>query len=64
MNNPIRVAVIGAGLAGQAHAFGYRTASMAVSANLPIDLAVIADPNLALAEKVAARYGFTRARQT
>jgi predicted dehydrogenase len=61
MNNPIRVAVIGAGLAGQAHAFGYRTASMAVSANLPIDLAVIADPNLALAEKVAARYGFTTA---
>lgn len=61
MTKKIRVAIIGAGLAGQAHAFGYRTASMAVSAELPVDLAVIADPNFALAQKVADRYGFAKA---
>jgi len=61
MTNKIRVAIIGAGLAGQAHAFGYRTASMAVSANIAIDLVAIADPNLALAQKVADRYGFAKA---
>lgn len=61
MTTPVRVAVIGAGMAGQAHAFGYRTASMAVSSSLPVVLDTIADPNLPLAQSVAARYGFARA---
>ncbi|UQN28182.1 Gfo/Idh/MocA family protein [Brachybacterium kimchii] len=58
---PVRVAVIGAGMAGQAHAFGYRTAMMAVSTPLRIELDTIADPNLPLAQSVADRYGFARA---
>lgn len=48
-------------MAGQAHAFGYRNASMAVSADLDVDLRAIADPNLALARSVARRYGFAQA---
>ncbi|SJM67442.1 Gfo/Idh/MocA family protein [Gulosibacter sp. 10] len=61
MTTPIRVAVIGAGMAGQAHAFGYRTASMAVSSSIAVELDSIVDPNVPLAESVAARYGFARA---
>jgi len=61
MTNTLRIAVIGAGMAGQAHAFGYRNASMAVSSEISVELVAIADPNLALAEKVAARYGFAKA---
>lgn len=61
MSDPIRVGVIGAGMAGQAHAFGYRNAMMAVSSPLEVELVAIADPNLALAESVAARYGFASA---
>jgi predicted dehydrogenase len=61
MTTPIRVAVIGAGMAGQAHAFGYRTAMMSVSSRLSVELDTIADPNLPLAESVAARYGFAHA---
>ncbi|GAA4770886.1 Gfo/Idh/MocA family protein [Microbacterium gilvum] len=61
MTTPIRVAVIGAGMAGQAHAFGYRTASMAVSAPIRVVLDTIADPNLPLAQSVADRYGFAQA---
>lgn len=61
MSKPIKVGIIGAGLAGQAHAFGYRNAMMAVSNDISIELDTIADPNLALAQKVADRYGFTKA---
>jgi predicted dehydrogenase len=61
MTTPIRVGVIGAGLAGQAHCFGYRNAQMSVSTPLAVDLQTVVDPNLALAEKTAARYGFARA---
>lgn len=61
MTKPIRVGVIGAGMAGQAHAFGYRNAMMSVSSPLSIELVAIADPNLPLAESVAARYGFAQA---
>lgn len=61
MPKTLRIAVIGAGMAGQAHAFGYRNASMAVSSEISVELVAIADPNLALAEKVAARYGFSKA---
>ncbi|MEY4989124.1 MAG: hypothetical protein RI933_757 [Actinomycetota bacterium] len=61
MTKTIKVAVIGAGFAGQAHAFGFRNASMAASAEIKVELAYIADPNLPLAEKTAARYGFSKA---
>ncbi|MDO5093548.1 MAG: Gfo/Idh/MocA family oxidoreductase [Propionibacteriaceae bacterium] len=61
MTDPIRVAVIGAGLAGQAHCFGYRNAAMSVSSPIAVELVAVADPNLPLAERTAARYGFTRA---
>lgn len=61
MTNSIRVAVLGAGMAGQAHAFGYRNAMMAVSSKLDVTLETIADPNLALARSVADRYGFAHA---
>lgn len=58
MIKPIRVGIIGAGMAGQAHAFGFRNAMMAVSSPIRVQLVRIADPNLALAADVAARYGF------
>jgi predicted dehydrogenase len=61
MTTPIRVGVIGAGMAGQAHAFGFRNAMMAVSSQIDVELVAIADPNLALAESVARRYGFAQA---
>lgn len=60
-HNEIRVAVIGAGMAGKAHAAGYRTAPTVFSSTLPkIRLVSIADANAALAEETAARYGFER----
>lgn len=59
MNETLRVAVVGAGMAGQAHAFGYRNASMAAKlSGVRIELAAIVDPNTALAQSVADRYGF------
>lgn len=62
MAKTVRVAVIGAGYAGQAHAFGYRNARMSEALrDVEMELAAIVDPNLALAEEVAARYGFERA---
>lgn len=61
MAKTIRVGVIGAGMAGQAHAFGYRNAMMAVNSKFDVILASIADPNLALAQSVAERYGFANA---
>ena len=57
----IRVAVIGAGMAGKAHAAGYRTAPSIYASTLPnIRLVSIADANAQLAEETAARYGFER----
>lgn len=57
----LRVAVIGAGMAGKAHAAGYRTASSIYSTTLPnIRLVSIADANVQLAEETAARFGFER----
>ncbi|GGG26388.1 dehydrogenase [Rhodococcoides trifolii] len=55
----LRVALVGAGAAGQAHAFGFRNVSMAAGLDeVTIDLAVVVDPNLDLARKTAARYGY------
>jgi predicted dehydrogenase len=55
----INVGLIGAGMAGQAHAFGYRNATMAADlADVVVNLHTVADPNKALAQNVADRYGF------
>lgn len=62
MSRPLRIGIIGAGMAGQAHAFGFRNAMMARSETpISIELDTIADPNLDLAQSVARRYGFARA---
>ncbi|MGM7774554.1 Gfo/Idh/MocA family protein [Arthrobacter sp. KNU-44] len=62
MTTTIRIGIIGAGMAGQAHAFGYRNASMARDlGDIDVQLHTIADPNLELAQSVAHRYGFANA---
>jgi predicted dehydrogenase len=59
---PISVAVIGAGMAGRSHAAAYRMASTVFGTDLPpIRLAAIADANTALAEDAARRYGYEKA---
>lgn len=56
-----RVAVVGAGQAGQAHAFGFRNATMADRlAGITVQLATLVDPNTELATTVARRYGFEK----
>lgn len=58
----IRVAVIGAGMAGRAHANAYRQATTLYGLDLPpVELVAIADVNLPAAEDAARRYGFERA---
>lgn len=58
----IGVAVIGGGMAGRAHAAGYRTASTLFSTDRPrVRLAAIADANPAVADDTARRYGYDRA---
>lgn len=55
----LRIGLIGAGMAGQAHAFGYRNASMADALRgVDVQLALVADAAGALASDVADRYGF------
>lgn len=57
----LRVAVIGAGLAGQGHAAAYHTVSTVYDRALPpVELVAIADANLDLARSVANRYGYER----
>ncbi|MFJ7215028.1 Gfo/Idh/MocA family protein [Amycolatopsis sp. NPDC098790] len=57
----IGVAVIGAGMAGRAHAFGYRSATSVFGLDLPdVRLVSIADLNQDLAADTARRYGFSR----
>jgi predicted dehydrogenase len=61
MSNDIGVAVIGAGMAGRAHAHGYRSAGTVFSAGLPpVRLVSVADINEQLAADTARRYGFER----
>jgi predicted dehydrogenase len=56
------VAVIGAGMAGRAHAAGYRAASTVYDAGLPnIRLVAIADVNPGSAQDTARRFGYERA---
>jgi predicted dehydrogenase len=58
----IGVAVIGAGMAGRSHAFGYRVATTTFDDRLPaVRLVAIADANQAFAADAARRYGFARA---
>ncbi|GAB89796.1 Gfo/Idh/MocA family protein [Gordonia rhizosphera] len=58
----IRVALVGAGAAGQAHAFGFRNVSMAAGLDsVAIDLATVVDPNVELARRTADRYGYREA---
>jgi predicted dehydrogenase len=58
----IGVAVIGAGMAGRAHAAGYRSAGGVFDASAPgVRLVAIADINDELAEDTRRRYGFERA---
>jgi predicted dehydrogenase len=63
MSKPsIGVAVIGAGMAGRAHANGYRSASAVFSADLPqVRLVAIADAHEPFAVDTARRYGYERA---
>lgn len=62
MTSTLRIGIIGAGMAGQAHAFGYRNATMAADlADVNLELRTIADPNLELARSAAHRYGFANA---
>jgi predicted dehydrogenase len=61
MTEDIGVAVIGAGMAGRAHAHGYRSAGTVFSAGLPpVRLVSVADINEELAADTARRYGFER----
>ena len=61
MSRDIGVAVIGAGMAGRAHAHGYRSAGTVFSPGLPaVRLVSIADINEELAADTARRYGFER----
>jgi predicted dehydrogenase len=61
MDRRIGVAVVGAGMAGQAHAYGYRNAPMHPDvAGIEVDRVAIVDPNEPLARSVAARFGFAR----
>ena len=64
-SSSIGVAVIGAGMAGRAHANGYRAASTVFGTDLPeIRLVAIADLNAAFAEDAARRFGFERTEKT
>ena len=61
MSRDIGVAVIGAGMAGRAHAHGYRSAGTVFSAGLPpVRLVSVADINEELGADTARRYGFER----
>jgi predicted dehydrogenase len=59
---PIRVAVIGAGMAGRARLNGYRQAATLYGAGLPeVRLVAVADAHEPFARDAARRYGYERA---
>ncbi|MGV9709916.1 Gfo/Idh/MocA family protein [Gordonia sp. NPDC003424] len=61
-HRPLGVAVIGGGMAGRAHAAGYRTATTLFGTDRPdVRLVAIADANPAVADDNAKRYGYDRA---
>ena len=58
----IGVSVIGGGMAGRAHAAGYRTATTLFGTDRPdVRLVAIGDTNTAVADDTAKRYGYERA---
>ena len=60
-SSSIGVAVIGAGMAGRAHAAGYRSATTAYGPGLPdVRLVAIADVNADFASDAARRFGYER----
>nr|WP_255506335.1 Gfo/Idh/MocA family oxidoreductase [Mycolicibacterium sp. 018/SC-01/001] len=62
MTDSIGVAVIGGGMAGRAHAAGYRSATTLFGVDRPdVRLVAIADAAPAVADDVTRRYGFERA---
>jgi predicted dehydrogenase len=62
MTDSIGVAVIGGGMAGRAHAAGYRSATTVFGTDRPdVRLVAIADTNQAVADDTAKRYGYARA---
>ena len=62
MSKHVTIAVVGAGMAGQAHTFGYRNATMHPDlAGVDVRLAAVVDFNADLAASAAARYGFAAA---
>jgi predicted dehydrogenase len=62
MTSSIGVAVIGGGMAGRAHAAGYRMATTLFGTERPdVRLVAIADTNAAVADDTAKRYGYQRA---
>ncbi|BCT75106.1 dehydrogenase [Sinomonas cyclohexanicum] len=61
MSKPLGVAVIGAGMAGKAHAAAYRTASTLYNPTLPeIRLVSIGDVNAEFGRAAATRFGYER----
>jgi predicted dehydrogenase len=57
----VRVAVIGAGMAGRAHAAGYANLRSTYGDSVPsVRLVALADQNVALATDLAGRFGFER----
>ncbi|MHA6805037.1 Gfo/Idh/MocA family protein [Salinifilum ghardaiensis] len=59
---PLSVAVIGAGMAGRSHAAGYRQVNTVFGDGLPpVRLAAVADADASLAQDAARRYGFEKA---
>jgi predicted dehydrogenase len=61
MQDSIGVAVIGAGMAGRAHAAGYRTAPSLYAPTLPpVRLVSIGDVNAEFGEAAARRFGYDR----
>ena len=61
-DSSLGVAVIGAGMAGRAHAAGYRAANAAADGSLPgVRLVAIADVNEEFATDAARRFGYQRA---
>jgi predicted dehydrogenase len=55
------IGIVGAGMIGAAHAFGYRNHLSRFSSRLDgLNLSVVADPNAALARQLAESFGFSR----
>lgn len=61
MSQDLHIAVVGAGFAGQGHAFGFRNAQMLPALKgVNVIMDTLVEPNEALAQTVAAKYGFAR----